>query len=98
MNVIQAPAFEKRVKKLHKNAKQSLDDAVREVLNDPLLGELKKGDLSFVRIYKFTMVKQLTLLAYIATNTSLILLYFGPHENFYRELKKSSRLHSFACT
>ncbi len=58
-------------------------------MNTPLLGEQKKGDLSFLRVYKFRMVKQLTLLGYSYQDDSLLLevIALGPHENFYRDLK-----------
>lgn len=91
MQVIQYPSFEKALKKLHANAKRDLDKAVRELTRDPLTGDMKKGDLSGVRVYKFKMVHQLTLLAYMydETHEILTLLALGSHENFYRNLKKS---------
>jgi mRNA-degrading endonuclease YafQ of YafQ-DinJ toxin-antitoxin module len=90
MQIVFYPAFERVVKKLHPNAKQDLDKAVRELIENPLAGELKKGDLNGTRVYKFKMVRQLTLLAYIydETGESIILLALGSHENFYRDLKK----------
>lgn len=88
--VLQTPSFRKAVKKLHKNQKADLDAAVKDLMEDPLLGEQKKGDLSFMRVYKFNMVKQLTLLGYSYEDNSVVLelLTFGSHENFYRDAKK----------
>lgn len=88
--VLQTSTFKKAVKKLHKNQKQDLDKAVKILIRDPLLGELKKGDLSFMRVYKFKMAKQLTLLGYCYEDGSFVLelLTFGSHENFYRDAKK----------
>ena len=63
MNVVQTRIFSKAVKKLHKNQKQDLDEAVKAIMNDLSLGEMKVGDLVGIRVYKFKMVKQLTLLA-----------------------------------
>jgi hypothetical protein len=59
-------------------------------MKNPLLGELKKGDLNNVRVYKFKMVHQLTLLAYMhdESNENLTLLALGSHANFYRDLKR----------
>ena len=90
MRLVQYPAFIKTVKKLHANAKQDLDEALKELMKNPLAGELKKGDLSGIRVYKFNMVHQLTLLAYVydESNENLTLLALGPHENFYRDLKR----------
>ena len=90
MQIFQYPAFEKLVKKLHVNAKQDLDNAVKELMQNPLAGGMKKGDLNGIRVYKFKMVNQLTLLAYKygEIDESLTLLALGSHENFYRDLKK----------
>ena len=59
-------------------------------MTDPFLGDIKKGDLSDVYVYKFKMAKQFTLLAYSFENKTitLTLLALGTHENFYRDLKK----------
>ena len=90
MQVSQYPAFEKAAKKLHKNAKLDLDNAINELIKNPLLGELKKGDLAGIRVYKFQMVNQLTLLAYVydESEPKLLLHAIGSHENFYRDLKR----------
>ncbi len=88
-NILQTPAFKKVVKKLHKNQKSDLDNAVRELMKDPYLGELKKGDLSFLRVHKFKMVNQLTLLGYSYEDGTVVLelIALGSHENFYRDVK-----------
>ena len=88
--VLQTPTFKKAVKKLHKNQKADLDEAIKELMIDPLLGEQKKGDLAFLRVYKFNMVKQLTLLGYSYEDgtVTLELIALGSHENFYRDIKK----------
>ena len=85
--VLQTPTFKKAVKKLHPNQKRDLDKAVKELIEDPLLGEQKKGDLAFLRVYKFKMNKQLTLLGYSYEDGTVILelLALGSHENFYRD-------------
>ena len=90
MEIIQYSSFEKAVKKLHPNAKQDLDIAVKKLVQNPQAGDLKKGDLNEIRVYKFQMVNHLTLLAYKydESNDSTILLALGSHENFYRDLKK----------
>ncbi|MCP5098230.1 MAG: type II toxin-antitoxin system RelE/ParE family toxin [Chloroflexi bacterium] len=87
--VLQTPSFKKTVKKLHKNQKKDLDNAIRTLMEDPTMGERKKGDLSYLRVYKFKMVKQLTLLGYSYEDgtVTLELIALGPHENFYRDIK-----------
>jgi mRNA-degrading endonuclease YafQ of YafQ-DinJ toxin-antitoxin module len=89
MQIEQFPAFGRVVKKLHANAKQDLDNAIKELIKNPEAGEMKKGDLAGIRVYKFQMVSQLTLLAYTYNELAdcLTLLALGSHENFYRKLK-----------
>lgn len=89
--VLQTPSFKKAVKKLHQNQKVDLDNAVKVLIENPLLGEQKKGDLSFLRVYKFKMVNQLTLLGYSHQDgtVTLELIALGSHENFYRDVKFS---------
>ncbi|MDF2178834.1 type II toxin-antitoxin system RelE/ParE family toxin [Aliiglaciecola sp. CAU 1673] len=88
--VLQTSNFKKAVKKLHQNQKKDLDKAVKALMEDPLLGEQKKGDLSFLRVYKFKMTKQLTLLGFSYEDGRVVLelLALGSHENFYRDIKK----------
>ncbi len=90
MNVLQTSTFRKIVKKLHPNQKKEVDEAVKVIIDNPNVGEQKVGDLSGVYVYKFKMVKQLTLLAYTYDDytITLTLLTLGSHENFYRDLKK----------
>ncbi len=71
--VLQTPTFKKAVKKLKPNQKKDLDVAVKELMLNPNLGEQKKGDLVFLRVHKFKMNKQLTLLAYSVDDGALVL-------------------------
>jgi len=89
MQIQQSPRFARAVKKLHRNQKQDLDTAIKALLQQPEIGEMKKGDLAGVRVYKFNMQNQLTLLAYrvIDQVPCLLMLSLGSHENFYRDLK-----------
>ncbi|WP_335342989.1 type II toxin-antitoxin system RelE/ParE family toxin [Sedimenticola selenatireducens] len=88
--VLQTPTFRKAVKKLKPNQKKELDAAVKELMAKPSLGEQKKGDLAFLRVYKFKMNKQLTLLGYSFDDGTLTLelMALGSHENFYRDIKR----------
>ena len=90
IEVVTTLTFRKAVKKLKPNQKTDLDTAIRGLMADPLLGEQKKGDLSFMRVFKFKMAKQLTLLAYSYDDHRLILelITVGSHENFYRDVKR----------
>jgi mRNA-degrading endonuclease RelE of RelBE toxin-antitoxin system len=92
VEILHYPSFLKAIKRLKKNEKTDLDNAVRAVASDISIGELKKGDLNGIRVYKFHMVNQLALLAYEYddVNDELTLLAFGSHENFYRDLKNKN--------
>ena len=82
------PRFKKYVKKLPRHLQQVILDEVEDVLADPDIGELKRGDLAGFRVHKFTMNRQLTLMAYKAENDLLLLYQVDPHENFYSNLKR----------
>jgi len=88
LNVKQAKIFARQKKKLHGNQISELDLVIKSLMLKPDLGELKKGDLNDVRVYKFKMVKQLFLLAYQFDGSTMTLLNLGVHENFYKNLKK----------
>jgi mRNA-degrading endonuclease RelE of RelBE toxin-antitoxin system len=90
MRILVTPTFERAVKKLHKQQKAALDEAVRAIASQPEVGETKVGDLAGVQIYKFRMDNLLCLIAYrLLEEDTLKLLMVGPHENFYRDLKRT---------
>jgi len=91
LQVLQTPTFKKAVKKLKPNQKVDLDTTIKKLMIDPNLGEQKKGNLSFLRVYKFKMNKQLTLLGYSFNDGALVLelMNLGSHENFYRDIQRS---------
>jgi mRNA-degrading endonuclease RelE of RelBE toxin-antitoxin system len=88
--VLQTPTFRKIIKKLKPSQKKELDNAIRILMEKPNLGEQKKGDLAFLRVYKFKMNKQITLLGYSFDDGNLILelMALGSNENFYRDIKR----------
>ncbi len=89
MHILQTAHFTKSVKRLKKNQKTDLDKAVQIIIETPDIGTKKVADLSNMRVYKFHMVKQPMLLAYIHEADTITLLALGSHENFYRDLKKT---------
>jgi len=48
VQVLQAAAFRRAYKRLHPNQKADVDGAVQAIVEDPTLGEAKKGDLAGV--------------------------------------------------
>jgi len=89
MIIRQTSTFKRRIKKMQKNEKIALDEAVKLMVADPFVGEMKTGDLAGVQVYKYKLKSQLYLLAYSYIEDELILTFIehGSHENFYRDLK-----------
>lgn len=88
--VQQTRRFGRVYKKLHQNLMAAVDAAVADIASDPDIGEQKKGDLSALWVYKFHCLGQLYLLGY-TRDDGIRLIYLeavGPHENFYRDLKR----------
>ena len=89
MRLLVTPTFERAVKKLNRQQKALLDKAVRDIAVTPAVGEFKVGDLKGIQVYKFKMGNQQCLLSYRQLDREVIsLLMVGPHENFYRDLKR----------
>lgn len=89
--VVQTRRFARQYKKLHDNVAADVDQAVTGVAADPESGVRKKGDLADLRVVKFRSQGQLYLLGYTLED-AVRLVYLesvGPHENFYRDLKRS---------
>ncbi|MDO9202233.1 MAG: type II toxin-antitoxin system RelE/ParE family toxin [Hydrogenophaga sp.] len=66
------------------------DVAVATVADNPDVGERKKGDLADLWVHKFRSQGQLYLLGY-TRDDEVRLVYMealGPHDNFYRDLKR----------
>ena len=82
-----SPLFRRKAKKLNKTEKKALDDAVRKLWRNPEIGQAKVGDLKGVRVCKFKINKQQILLGFEELEDEILLLTFGSHENYYRDLK-----------
>ena len=88
--VQQTRRFARQYKKLHDNTASDVDAAVDALAQNPEIGESKKGDLAALRVFKFRSAGQLFLLGY-TLDEGIRLVYLeavGPHENFYRDLKR----------
>ncbi len=91
MNLFQKPSFKRTYKKLHANQRKEVNDAIRVITSNVSVEEEKKGDLVGIRVHKFQVQKQLFLLAYSFDPDTLTLILLGVHENFYKDLKNSSK-------
>jgi mRNA interferase RelE/StbE len=87
MKVFQSSSFGKKVKKFKKKEKLELDNAIREIVQNPSIGSGKKGDLRGIFVYKFKIIKTEFLLSYRVVGDEIELITIGSHENYYRELK-----------
>lgn len=88
--VRQTRRFARSYKKLHDNAVAEADVAVEAVAENPGIGTKKKGDLAELWVHEFRCLGQLYLLGY-TRDDGVRLIYLeavGPHENFYRDLKR----------
>lgn len=89
--VLQTRRFARVYKKLTNTTLiADTDAAVATVADNPDIGERKKGDLAQLWVHKFRSQGQLYLLGY-AREDEVRLIYLeavGPHENFYRDLKR----------
>ena len=90
MIVSTTPRFDRAIKKITPAEKKTLDGAVKSIIAEPFKGEAKKGDLSGIQVVKFRYLQQQMLLAYSVSldGTQIVLMGYGVHENFYRDLKR----------
>jgi hypothetical protein len=90
LSPIASPVFLKKKKKQFPALQRELDKHVNMILENPLLGDPKKGALQGIRVLKFKYKKQLFLLSYESDFKKKVLyLYtFGSHEGFYEELER----------
>jgi mRNA-degrading endonuclease YafQ of YafQ-DinJ toxin-antitoxin module len=87
MQISQTNQFKKSYKKLYPNQLSETNNAINEIIANPEIGDKKHGDLSWLRVHKYKMLGQLTLIGYTLENETLTFLALGPHENFYRDIK-----------
>lgn len=87
--VEQSTRFGKAKRRLRPKGQLALDDEIKKILDNPLLGEMKSGALKGVRVVKFKLGPLQLLLAYEFNErrNTIELLDVGPHENFYRDLE-----------
>lgn len=87
MRIIQSRTFEKRVRRFQKQEKKLLDQHVRKIVENPSIGQQKRGELRGVFVHKFKMRATQHLLSYRMIDAdTLELIMIAPHENYYRNL------------
>jgi mRNA-degrading endonuclease RelE of RelBE toxin-antitoxin system len=88
--VQEVPRFRKAKRQLIGAVQEAVDEQVRGLLDNPLLGEPKVGALKNVGVIKFKVGPHQYLLAYqFFTKLNVIeVLDVGVHENFYKGLQQ----------
>lgn len=88
--VFQSRRFARTYKRLHLDQAKVVDLEVVRLSEEPNLGEKKRGDLAELYVHKFKIRSEMFLLGY--TKDDVVRLIYlealGPHENFYRDLKR----------
>ncbi|AMH00926.1 type II toxin-antitoxin system RelE/ParE family toxin [Serratia liquefaciens] len=94
VDVYQSRRFEKTLDKLPEALQEIVENEIDTIIANPEIGELKKGDLAFLRVHKFQLNNRLTLLGYswVEDKLELYLLSVGPHENFYQDQKSHRKV------
>ena len=88
MKIFYKPPFRKFVKKQTRPFQLVIEDEVEKIVINPDEGKAKKGDLTGFQVQKISYMSQIFLTAYRIQAAEIIFFKVGPHENFYRELKK----------
>jgi len=88
MQIFYKLPFRKFVKKQRRPFQLVIEDEVEKIADNLDIGQSKKGDLRGFRVHKFSYFGQKFLIAYRFQETQVVFFTVGPHENFYRELKK----------
>ena len=91
MDVLFAPLFRRFVKKQSPPFQMVIRDEVDRICRSPEIGEMKRGNLTNIRVHKFRFQRREYLLAYQPRERELIFHMVGTHENFYRDLKNYLR-------
>ena len=86
--IIASNRFLKFKKKSSKKLQLEIDNEIKNILHNPSIGKLKKGDLKSIRVHKFKYQIQLYLISYEFKGELLYLYLIDTHENYYKQLKK----------
>lgn len=87
MKIFQSRIFGNKVKKFSKQEKEILDEEIKKIIENLLIGEEKRGDLRGVYVHKFKIKSIQYLLSYRMMKVDLELIMIGSHENYYCDLK-----------
>ncbi len=94
IKIYETRRFEKALKKLPEAQLKIVEDEIDKIIEELEIGEVRKGDFSYLRVHKFKMNNQQVLLGYswIEDKVELYLLHLGSHENFYQKMKAQRKV------
>jgi mRNA interferase RelE/StbE len=75
MRIKQTSIFKRRIKKMHSTVKEALDQAIKNIMSNPSIGEMKRGDLSDIQVHKYKHNNQQYLIAYKYIDSELLLTF-----------------------
>jgi len=81
IQIYESRRFEKSVSKLTQSRLKIVEDEIDKIIEDPEIGDLKKGDLLYLRVHEFRMGDQQMLLGYswLDAKIEIYLLHLGTH-------------------
>lgn len=84
------PKFKRTFKKLLSKEQENINNTIRKIADNPLIGKPKKGPLKGIRVFKFQSKKNLMLLSYKPDHKkkTVTMYAIGSHENYYTKLAK----------
>jgi mRNA-degrading endonuclease RelE of RelBE toxin-antitoxin system len=93
IDVYETNRFTKALGKLPDERLKIVEDEIDKIIDNPTIGEQKKGDLSYLFVHKFYLEKKQVLLGYawVDGELELYLLSINSHENFYSDMKKKRK-------
>lgn len=89
IDTFESHRFSKALNRLPQQQQAVVEDEIERIQDNPTIGELKKGDLNYLRVHKFQLNNQLALISYswVEDKIALYLLSLDSHENFYQDQK-----------
>src|SRR5262249_4646185 len=88
-----APQYNRLRKRLSPAILKVLNDVQAQILNNPRMGDQKRGVVRDVWVEKFRAENDQWLLAYMTDDKTKVIYFLavGQHENFYRDITRYLR-------
>jgi len=86
MRLIETSKFKKLRKKIkEEQEKETLKEAIINIMKNPEEGKKLKGEFSHLRSFRYTVKGQSKRLIYKTETDTIILFSFGPREGIYKK-------------